>query len=206
MTHAPQAPRPESGMDRRTFLGVVGTGALMAPATARSVAASQADEVEEWLADAPNYDGDIMDERGSDEVTVMVGAGDGFSYDPPAVRVDPGTTVVWEWSGEGGGHDVVEDGGAFESELQTDEGATFEHTFEETGTYRYYCTPHESQGMKGAVVVGGNNSASGGGEEPTEEGSTESEASRTTVVGTAVAFLLVLLSPFGFWLREAYRE
>jgi plastocyanin len=30
---------------------------------------------------------------------------------------------------------------------------TFEHTFEETGTYRYLCVPHESLGMVGAVHV-----------------------------------------------------
>ncbi|MFC7230941.1 plastocyanin/azurin family copper-binding protein [Saliphagus sp. GCM10025308] len=37
--------------------------------------------------------------------------------------------------------------------MLSDEGETFEHTFDETGTFTYYCSPHVSMGMKGAVVV-----------------------------------------------------
>lgn len=32
-------------------------------------------------------------------------------------------------------------------------GGEFEHTFEIPGTYRYFCIPHEDQGMEGTVVV-----------------------------------------------------
>lgn len=32
-------------------------------------------------------------------------------------------------------------------------GESFEWTFEEPGTYRYYCIPHETDGMVGSVVV-----------------------------------------------------
>ena len=32
-------------------------------------------------------------------------------------------------------------------------GEKFEWTFEEPGTYRYYCIPHRSDGMEGTVVV-----------------------------------------------------
>ncbi|MGM0604666.1 MAG: halocyanin domain-containing protein [Halobacteriota archaeon] len=104
--------------------------------------------------DVENYDGTV-DQRGSDSVTVMVGAGDqGLLFDPAAVRVDPGTTVVWEWTGMGGGHNVAATDGSFESETAEDEGHTFEHTFEDEGVYTYVCTPHEALGMKGAVVVG----------------------------------------------------
>lgn len=35
------------------------------------------------------------------------------------------------------------------------EGETFEVSFGEAGTYRYFCIPHESQGMKGTIVVQG---------------------------------------------------
>lgn len=34
-----------------------------------------------------------------------------------------------------------------------DPGETFEWTFDEPGTYRYYCIPHRGEGMKGSVVV-----------------------------------------------------
>ncbi|WP_276256108.1 halocyanin domain-containing protein [Halomontanus rarus] len=107
----------------------------------------------DWFDNTGNYDG-VEDHTGEDEVTVMVGTGSsGYEYSPAAIAVDSGTTVVWEWTGDGGGHDVVADGGSFESELQTSEGDTFEHTFDDTGTYEYYCNPHVSMGMKGAVVV-----------------------------------------------------
>lgn len=34
-----------------------------------------------------------------------------------------------------------------------DPGESFEWTFDEPGTYRYYCIPHQGSGMKGSVVV-----------------------------------------------------
>jgi hypothetical protein len=34
-------------------------------------------------------------------------------------------------------------------------GGTFSFTFEETGTYDYYCIPHEDLGMTGSVTVTG---------------------------------------------------
>jgi hypothetical protein len=69
--------------------------------------------------------------------------------------VDPGTTVIWEWTGEGGSHNVVQEpDGAYESELVTEAGYTFSHTFESEGVSKYYCLPHRAVGMKGVVVVG----------------------------------------------------
>ena len=42
----------------------------------------------------------------------------------------------------------------FDSGLLTEEGATFEPTFEVEGVYDLYCAPHEQLGMIGSVVVG----------------------------------------------------
>jgi halocyanin-like protein len=109
-----------------------------------------------WFSDVSNFDG-VVDETGQSEVAVTVGseANDGsFGFEPPAVKVSTGTTVVWEWTGKGGGHNVVADDGSFRSgDPVGDEGTTFEYTFDETGTNKYYCAPHKSMGMKGAVVV-----------------------------------------------------
>lgn len=69
------------------------------------------------------------------------------------MRLVPTPTRCAGRAGEGGAHDVVAEDGGFESELIEDEGTTFEHTFEETGTCRYICTPHGTTGMKGDVVV-----------------------------------------------------
>jgi len=99
---------------------------------------------------------DPVDETGSGEVRIVVGArtnGGYFGFDPDAVRVSPGTTVTWEWSGRGGEHNVVHEGGEFESELTDEEGHTFSHTFDAAGTYDYVCSPHREQGMTGTVIV-----------------------------------------------------
>jgi halocyanin-like protein len=108
-----------------------------------------------YLEETSNYDG-VVDETGSSEVTVKVGTeanGGYFGFGPAAVRVSTGTTVVWEWTGQGGRHNVIAEDGSFESEQTDEEGFTFTHTFEEAGTAKYYCTPHETLGMKGVVVA-----------------------------------------------------
>ncbi|AUX09581.1 halocyanin [Halalkaliarchaeum desulfuricum] len=115
------------------------------------------DEIEggtygDWFRGANNFEGTV-DRTGESEVVVEVGSGNGLSYDPAAVRISIGTTVVWDWTGIGGRHDVVELDGAFESELYLEEGRHFTHTFEEPGVYKYVCTPHRTSGMKGAVQV-----------------------------------------------------
>jgi halocyanin-like protein len=139
----------------------------------------------DFMDDVPNYEG-TYDYRGEEEVEVLVGAGDGgLEFEPAAIMVDPGTTVVWEWTGEGGAHDVVsQEGEELESELVDEEGHTYEHTFEEPGETLYVCTPHEAQGKKGAVAVDGEEEAEDeeepeDGEEPedeeTEDGEPEDE-------------------------------
>jgi len=117
--------------------------------------------VDEFLTseDAQLYEGEIEDLTGEDEVTVDVGAGEeGFAFDPPAFRADTGTTVVWEWTGQGGGHNVVPEGDTdFEDfgdeEIVEEEGHTIENTFDESGVGLYICQPHRSLGMVGAFIV-----------------------------------------------------
>ncbi|MFD1633244.1 halocyanin domain-containing protein [Haloplanus ruber] len=112
--------------------------------------------IDDYLSGTSNYDGTVVDRTGRDEVTVAVGAegnGGGFAFDPAAVRVDPGTTVVWEWTGSGGLHNIVAATGDFDSGEPVSGGAaTFEYTVPEAGTWRYYCTPHRALGMKGVLV------------------------------------------------------
>ncbi len=106
------------------------------------------------LGDDGNDFGDAVDRTGEDTIDVTVGADNGLSYDPANVVIDVGTTVVWEWTGRGGGHDVVEvDDEVFASDLVDEAGHTFEHTFEDPGAYEYVCTPHQTQGMNGRIEV-----------------------------------------------------
>ena len=106
-----------------------------------------------YLASANNFE-DVADRTDADEVRVEVGAGpQSLAFGPAAVRVSPGTTVVWEWTGKGGRHNVVEENGSFESPLYVSPGRTFEQTFEESGVVKYLCAPHQEQGMLGVVEV-----------------------------------------------------
>lgn len=112
-------------------------------------------QIEEYLADAPNWEGDIEDRTGEDGITVLNGEVDEqgvFVFDPPAVTVDAGTTVTWEWSGDDS-HSVTHEDEEFDSEILSGDGETWEHTFDEPGLYLYYCIPHRALGQKGAIIV-----------------------------------------------------
>ena len=105
---------------------------------------------------APNFDGSVTDATGQDRVTVTVGPDGEFTFDPPAVRVSPGTTVAFEWASDA--HNVMvestPDGASWEGHAGIEnEGFAFEHAFEAEGVYEYYCQPHRSLGMKGVVEV-----------------------------------------------------
>lgn len=143
---------------RRQFLGAAATAIGVALAGCASGSADSnggSGEFGGWFDNVSNYDG-VTDQTGQSEVTVAVGAqgnGGGYAFDPAAIRVDVGTTVVWEWTGDGGMHNVAHEDGDFQSDLHQTAGTTFEHTFDTADTYRYKCVPHEAMGMKGAVVV-----------------------------------------------------
>ena len=119
--------------------------------------------VETYLSDsenapANNYDGSIVDETGSDTVTVQVGVGDqNYAYGPAALRVSTGTTVEFEWTGNGGTHNVKptedSDFGLDSGQAVDTSGVEYEFTFEETGVATYYCGPHQALGMLGAIEV-----------------------------------------------------
>ncbi len=136
---------------RRTVLTAVAGGLA---ATAGCLGGSSSDEgpYDGWLDNARNFE-ETVDRTGQDQVAVTVGAESGYAFDPAAVRVSPETQVRWEWTDLGGGHNVVEEDGVFESEILTGEGEQFTYTFSEPGVYRYACTPHRSQGMLGVVEV-----------------------------------------------------
>ena len=111
-----------------------------------------------WFSNVGNYNGETVDATGQSEFTITVGAegnGGAFAFAPPAVHVDPGTTLLFEWTGEGGAHNAVSDEGPIDSGSPVaEEGVNYELTIEEGGIHKYYCSPHQGQGMKGAVVVG----------------------------------------------------
>ena len=71
------------------------------------------------------------------------------AYAPNPVTVSQGAVVTWSNS-DSTTHDVVADGGAFDSGRMSQNG-TFSFTFAQKGTYTYHCTIHPT--MIGTVVV-----------------------------------------------------
>jgi hypothetical protein len=58
---------------------------------------------------------------------------------------------------------------AFDSRILSEQGATFEHTFETAGTYDYFCTLHKGLNMVGRIVVGEPGGPAGGSMPPDGE-------------------------------------
>jgi len=73
----------------------------------------------------------------------------GLTFTPKTVTVKKGTTVKWSWKTGGVPHNVV--GKGFKS--KTAGTVSFSKKFSKKGTYRYVCTIHKAQGMKGTVKV-----------------------------------------------------
>lgn len=100
------------------------------------------------------------------EPAAVVGMTNTLKFTPDTVRVDVGETVRWENTSIVV-HTVTADPeeATLDESVRLPEGAspfdsgnmdpeaTFEHTFEVPGTYRYFCIPHEATKMFGTVIV-----------------------------------------------------
>lgn len=161
-------------MDRRGFLTTVGTattiglaGCAQAPdggdeETTTEVTTTTAVET---TAEGTTTGG--TDGGGGATSIDMVTEGSEYYFDPIGLFVEQGTTV--EWVNVSGAHSstayheslssasvtrIPEEAEPWNSEILSGEGATFEHTFETTGTYDYFCIPHKALGMIARLVVG----------------------------------------------------
>ena len=125
-----------------------------------------------------------------EEVTVRME--DNF-FDPANITVEPGTTVTWVQSGNNP-HTTTSYDGLWDSGLLPGgSGQTFSFTFDEPGTFDYFCIPHESLGMIGSVTV------SGGTATATATGTATATASPTATAlaptgGPPVPSLLITLA------------
>ena len=156
----------------RTAAGTVAVGVAGA-GIAGTAAAQGGVDYGGWFGsgtggETKNFDGTV-DRTGQDSVTIEVGSqgnGGPYAYGPAAVRIDPGTTVTFEWVSNT--HNVLieeqpSDSGWDGVEAIENQGFSHEFTFETEGIYKYYCQPHLALGMKGAMVVGAAPSGGGGG-------------------------------------------
>ncbi len=74
---------------------------------------------------------------------------EGFEYIPASITISAGDTVVWT-NMDSAEHTVTEDNNIFDSGSMNNDD-TYNRTFNEEGTYNYYCTLHPY--MKGTIIV-----------------------------------------------------
>lgn len=115
---------------------------------------------------------------------VVINGTEHNTWEPNTVTVAVGDTVTW--TNIGGFHNVVIElpGGNVRNGEPAFPDWSFDHTFLEPGTYRFYCEPHELNGMVGYVTV----------EAPTAVtlGDVEASSSLTTLLIGAGIVLLAL--------------
>jgi LPXTG-motif cell wall-anchored protein len=88
-----------------------------------------------------------------------------FEFAPATITIDAGDTVTWTNDGPTP-HSATADDGSFDTGIR-DQGESGSHTFDQAGTFSYFCTPHPS--MRGTVTVraastGGGSDGDGSGE------------------------------------------
>ena len=88
------------------------------------------------------------------EVTIAT-----FNFQPDPLTVEPGTTILFTTEDKinhtvTAGTREAPTPDEFDGKLD-DQGATFELTLDEPGTYDYFCAIHPGEGMTGQIVVEG---------------------------------------------------
>ena len=95
----------------------------------------------------------ILEDDGSKEYTVTVDSTN-LRFYPESLTINEGDSVRFMWGGEFLPHNSVEENGVFDSgdpEREVDYLYTF--TYEQAGSYNFFCEPHESVGMEGSITV-----------------------------------------------------
>ena len=88
--------------------------------------------------------------QGSASQTVTIKMRD-YDFQPQKITVQAGTTVEWINIGKHV-HTVTDEDSAWDSgDLRT--GEKFTRRFDQKGTYKYVCVPHEEIGMTGTIIV-----------------------------------------------------
>ncbi|WP_254547288.1 plastocyanin/azurin family copper-binding protein [Halomarina pelagica] len=156
-------------MERRQLLktaGILATGGITSLAGCSSSGNGDEGGGEPTTTETQETGGSGGSKVGSNTV-MMVTEGSEYYFDPIGLFVESGDTVTFEI--KSGSHSataykkgngpasvtrIPEGADAFNSEILSEQGATYEHTFETTGTYDYFCIPHKTLGMVGRIVVG----------------------------------------------------
>ena len=107
------------------------------------------------LSGCAEQEPDLESQSSTVDITVNGDNGDsvdikGFAYDQATLTISKGTTVTWTQH-DSAVHTVTSVSGNVLDSQNLAKGETFSYTFDEAGTFEYYCTIHPS--MKGEVVV-----------------------------------------------------
>jgi plastocyanin len=95
----------------------------------------------------------LLNSVGSGDVTIVSGAGNQNNpqfYLPSTFPAKVGVPVTWA-NHDGTGHTVTSKDGTWPDSGNINTGETYQHTFNQPGTYDYYCTYHPW--MTGKIVV-----------------------------------------------------
>lgn len=129
-------------MDRRDFI-VRSAGIVGAAGVAGALLSCGGDG--DGVTDTDGGDG------GGFDGTITLTAG--LAFDPPDVTIAVGDTVTWE-SEANIFHTITPDGHSeWTRQEMNSAGDTFTHTFDNAGTFDYFCEPHQAQGMVGSITV-----------------------------------------------------
>ena len=87
--------------------------------------------------------------------TIKMGTDNGqLKFEPSVVTIKQGETVKWVMN-KIGPHNVIVDGypDLSHNNMLMAAGSSYTSTFDEPGTYSYYCAPHRGAGMGGTIIV-----------------------------------------------------
>ncbi|MFC7210775.1 plastocyanin/azurin family copper-binding protein [Natronoarchaeum sp. GCM10025321] len=181
-----------SDLSRRSFIWATSGSAAAAAGGASTVSAQEENGTENGGED------------GSTE-TLTVGPGGENVFEPASLAIEPGTTVEFVWDSDT--HNMVVENGPSEwggHESIESAGFSYEHTFEEEGTYEYICEPHVAAGMEGTLSVEeGASSGGGGGASATP---TIPDSAMSLAVGTMGAMVSTIALAYFFIKYGGYDE
>ena len=99
-----------------------------------------------------NGDSDLCGEQ-DDQGRYVVCMTNSNRFVPSTLQVPVGATVVW--INQGGTHNTQEANDLWASDITSASRVEENHVqvFEESGSFDYFCLPHQGVGMKGTIIV-----------------------------------------------------
>lgn len=109
-------------------------------------------------------------------------------FDPVTAEVTTGTTVCWPNEGRNE-HAVEPDEGDLFGDDSIQPGEAYSYTFEDAGTYDYYCRFHGAPGVGqiGEIIVEGEGGAPAGGASTSSSSSSSTSSSSTSSSSTSTS-------------------